>query len=127
MNHPKSSRVLGVLGNPFPKISGWLEKRGKKLFAKKWTKRLVEVDTQFLSISKSEFDKRPKHIPIRMITAKHSASDAEANRPHTFKLEIVGRPNDCTVFSAETAQIEQQWIDSISERIRSVKRRKTVA
>ena len=28
-----------------------------------------------------------------------------------FSDQIVGRPNDCTVFSAETAQIEQQWID----------------
>ena len=86
-------------------VNGWtlmgnrLEKRGKKLFAKRWAKRLVssivcvfhplrqmtylcqhfashhmtrfiEVDTQFLSIYKSTEDRRPKHLPIRMITAK---------------------------------------------------------
>ena len=135
--------------------------------------RLVEVDTQFLSISKSEVDKRPKHIPIRMITAKvcpFSFLSQPSNSPELcifiasilpatqrlidrtplslrcvrwgvshaymfavqiwliktlqskfctavicelilFSDQIVGRPNDCTVFSAETAQIEQQWID----------------
>ena len=43
------------------------------------TFRLIEVDTQFLSIYKSSEDRKPKHLPITMIAAKVSVPFASLN------------------------------------------------